>query len=106
MLSELLASECLDADKRTGRPQSLLPEEKARLVQLVRENWTTRRLSLVDIQCQAQLGHVGLSTIHRALTEAGIKAYVEEFKFILSQDNMVVREVGFYKLPAWSYILS
>lgn len=95
-LSELLAPECLDADKRNGRPQKLSPDEKARLVQHVCESWATRRMSLVDIQCWARLGHAGLSTIHRALAEAGIKAYIEEFKFILSEDNMVVRYVGLY----------
>ena len=34
-LFELLAAECLDADQREGRPQKLLQEEKARLLQLV-----------------------------------------------------------------------
>ena len=93
MLSELLAPEWLDADKRTGRPNRLSPAEKARLVNLVRQSWTTRRMSLVDMQCHASLGHASLATLYRALAEAGIKAYIEEFKFILDAENMLVRMV-------------
>lgn len=105
ILSELLAADCLDADRRPGRPQKLTNEEKALLVQLVRESWETRRMSLVDIQCRARLGHAGLSTLHRALTDAGIKAYIEEFKFILSEDNMVVRYVCFSSFTGTFLIL-
>ena len=50
-------------------------------------------MSLVNIQCQGRLGHVALSTIHLAFAKAGIKPYVEEFKFILNEENMLVRNV-------------
>ena len=92
-LSELLVSDCLDANKRSGRRQRLTAGEKARLILIVRESFDTRRMSLVNIQCRARLGHVALSTIHLALADAGIKAYVEEFKFILDEENMLVRYV-------------
>ena len=98
MLVQLLAPECLDADKRIGRPQWLSPAEKARLIEFVRESWDTRRMSIVDIQCRAGLGHASRTTIHKALAEAGIKAYIEEFKFILDEDNMLARYVYFYYL--------
>src|SRR5205085_1029809 len=93
MLLELLTLECLDANRNIGRPQRLLPEEKEWLILLVRESWATRRISLVEMQRQAGLGHAGHSTILRALAEAGIKTYVEEFKFILDEDNMLVHYI-------------
>lgn len=97
-LLDLLVLECLDANKRVGRPHRLSMVEKARLIMHVRESWVTRQTSLVEIQCQAQLGHASLTTIYRALAEAGIKAYVEEFKFILDEENMLVRKVNSYYL--------
>lgn len=93
LLLALLDTECLDANKRTGRPKRLLPEEKERLIQFVHKSWETRRMSIVDIQQRTGLGHACRSTIHNALAEAGIKAYVEEFKFILDEDNMLAQYV-------------
>ena len=105
-LSELLAPECLDADKRSGRPQRLLPGEKARLIEFVRESWDTRRMSIVDIQRRAGLGHASRSTIHKALAEAGIKAYIEEFKFILDEENMLARYVCISTVRECNYFTS
>lgn len=78
VLLEPLGSERLDADKRSGRSQKLTVEKKVRSIFFVRESFDIRQMSLANIQCRARLGRAALSTIHQALAEAGIKAYVEE----------------------------
>ena len=45
-------------------------------------------MKLIDIRREAVLSHVSDSTVMRALHEQGIKAYREEFKFILKDENM------------------
>lgn len=47
-------------------------------------------MALVDLQREAGLGHVCRTTVYSVLREAGIKAFVEEFKFILDDENMQV----------------
>ena len=41
----------------------------------------------VDLQLEANLGHVSRSTIYKTLRSFGYRAYVEEFKFILDEEN-------------------
>jgi len=55
-LAELLAAAA--PGKATGRPQALTEEEKDRLVATTKRDFETRRMSLVDLQCEAGLGHV------------------------------------------------
>lgn len=51
-------------------------------------------MTLTEIQCEAGLGHVSKSTVFKALKSQGIKAYVEEKKFILNEDNKKRRLVS------------
>jgi hypothetical protein len=68
-------------------------EDKKRLVEVVRHDWSTRHMTLIEIQNEAGLGHVSKATIIWTLHEKGLKAYVEEQKFILSSENKPVRLV-------------
>ncbi|KAA8896134.1 hypothetical protein FN846DRAFT_966290 [Sphaerosporella brunnea] len=79
-LSELLAA----AKPRvsTGRPQALSEQEK-------------------DILEVTGFNHVSLMTILNALHERGIKAYREEFKFILKPENKVQRLVYCQERKDW-----
>jgi hypothetical protein len=92
-LQELISQDALDPKKRTGRPQSLTEAEKDRLVATVKRDFKTRRMRLVDLRREAGLSHVSDTTVFRALQERGLKAYREEFKFILSEENKKIRLV-------------
>ncbi|RPA97195.1 hypothetical protein L873DRAFT_1771557 [Choiromyces venosus 120613-1] len=48
-------------------------------------------MRLVDIRRESGLSHVSDTTIWKALRERGIKAYREEFKFILKSENKLQR---------------
>ena len=90
---ELIASDVLDVTKRPGRPSILSAEDKDRLVAFVKRDFHTRRMKLVDIRREVGFGHVSDSTVYRALLERGMKAYREDFKFILTAENKLVRLV-------------
>jgi transposase len=92
-LQELISRDALDPKKRTGRPQSLTEAEKDRLVATVKRDFKTRRMRLVDLRREAGLSHVSDTTVFRALQERELKAYREEFKFILSEENKKIRLV-------------
>jgi len=98
-LLELIRAECLDSDARSGRPQALSEAEKDHLVATVKRNWGTRHMSLTEIQLEAVLGHVSRGAIFDTLRTRGIKAYVEECKFILDEDNKRRRVVSGTSLP-------
>jgi len=94
--TELSLVELLSAvvpDKQTGRPEALTEDEKDHLVATVKRDFETRRKSLVELQCEAGLGHVCLRTILRALNERGLKCCQEEFKFIRNTDKKARRLV-------------
>jgi hypothetical protein len=92
-LLDLLSADVLDADKRSGQPEILTKAEKDRLVATVKRDFKTRRMRLVDIRREARLSHVSDSTVFKALRERGLKAYKEEFKFILNAENKQIRLV-------------
>lgn len=73
----------------TGRPPKLTEADKDHLIEVV--NWETRHMSSVEIQQKAGLGHVATTTVLKALHERGIKAYREEYKFILKPENKTQR---------------
>lgn len=73
-----------DPSKIPGQPEALIGAEKDRLVAVVKRDVETRRMALVDLQCEAELGHVSPQTVLKALNERGIKCYREEFKSILN----------------------
>ena len=99
-LLELIDAKCLDADARTGRPQSLSNTEKEYLVSIVKRNWGTRHMTLTEIQLETGLGHVSRGTIFQTLQLRGIKAYVEECKFILNEENKQRRMVCYSSFHA------
>ena len=95
----LISADCLDPDARSGRPQVLSEAEKDHLVATAKRDWGTWHMTLAEIQQEAGLGHVSYSTVFRTLHSRGIKAYVEECKFILNEDNKKRRMVsasGYY----------
>jgi transposase len=100
-LQELIAAEVLDPKKRIGRPETLTEAEKDHLVATVKRDFKTRRMRLVDIRREAGLTHVSDTTVFRALHERKIKAYREEFKFILSSDNKQIRLVYCKEREHW-----
>ena len=93
-LCDLISAECLDADARSGRPQVLSKAEKDWLITTVRQSWATRHMSLVALQLETGLGHVSKATILQLLNSQGIKAYIEECKIILGEDNKKKRMVS------------
>lgn len=93
-LLELISKDCLDPDARSGRPKALSEEEKDQLVATVKRDFNTRRMKLVDLRREAELSHVCDTTVYNALYEHGIKAYQEEFKFILSPENKATHMVS------------
>jgi hypothetical protein len=50
-------------------------------------------MSLTELQLEAGLGHVSHGTIFNSLHSWEIKAYVEECKFILDEENKQQRVV-------------
>ena len=93
-LLELISADCLDSDARIGRTQALSEAEKDHLIATAQRDWGTRHMTLTEIQREAGLGHIGRGTIVRALQSRRIKAYVEECKFILNEDNKKRRMVS------------
>lgn len=91
---ELVSAKILDPNSRSGRPQALSTVEKDSLVTLVRRDFTTRRMTLVDLQREAGLSHVCITTIFNALGERGLGAYREQFKFILNPISKLKRLVS------------
>jgi len=61
------------------RPGALTETEKDHLV-ATQAKLETRTMSLVDLQCEAGLGHVSPQTILTALSERGISCCREELK--------------------------
>jgi transposase len=92
-LRELLSADVLNPNKRSGRPEVLTEEEKDRLVATVKRDFKTRRMRLVDLRREAGLSHVSDQTVLNALHERKLKAYREEFKFILTENNKKIRLV-------------
>jgi transposase len=72
-LSELLAA--AKPGISTGRPPCLTEEDKDHLVSVVKRDWTTKHMSLIEIQEEAGFGNVSTATVLKALHEQGIKAY-------------------------------
>ena len=101
-LLQLLSSKCLDFKPRSGRPAALTEVEKDHLVHTVKRNFTTRRMTLVDIRRESGLSHVSDSTVWKALNQRGIKAYREEFKFILKPENKVLRLAYCNERKSWT----
>ena len=92
-LLDLLAASNLDSRRRSGRPQALSEAEKDHLVATVKRDFRTRRMFLVDLRREAGLSHVCNTTVWSALRERGIRAYREQFKFILTTENKKIRLV-------------
>jgi hypothetical protein len=88
-LTELLAAAA--PDKPPGQRPKLSQADKDRLISVVKRNWETRHMSLVELQLEAGLSHVSPSTVLKALNERGIKSYREEWKFILKPEDKVNR---------------
>ena len=82
-LLDLLSAEYLNSDARSGRPQVLSEMEKDYLVAVAKRDWGMRHMTREEVQLEANLGHIGCSTILRTLYSRGVKAYVEEFKLYL-----------------------
>ena len=100
-LLDLLAAGNLDSRPRSGRPQALSEAEKDHLVATVKRDFRTRRMVLVDLRREAGLSHVCNTTVWNALRERGIKAYREQFKFILTTHNKKIRLVRGLSLCNW-----
>ena len=98
--AQLISSGNLDPAARSGRPNILTSEDIDHLV-AVKRDFTTRRMSLVDLRREAGLSHVSDSTIWKALSFRGIKAYREQFKFILKEDNKRVRLIYCEERKDW-----
>ena len=90
-LLELISAKVLDPNARSGRPAALT---EYRLVAFVKQNFTTRRMKLVDIRQEAGLSHVCNGTVFNALVERGLGAYREEFEFILNPECNAKRLVS------------
>ena len=93
-LQELIASSALDPNPRPGRPRLLSEEDKDRLVEFVKKDFDSRRLTLHNLRREAGFSHISDSTVYRGLSEQGIYAYHEEFKIILKEENKKKRLVG------------
>ena len=93
-LLDLIAADVLDPNSRPGRPTVLTLNDKKHLLKTVKRSFSTRRMRVVDLRREASLSHVSDSTILRALHELGLKAYCEEFKFILTAENKAQRMVS------------
>jgi transposase len=72
------------------------------LVAIIKQDFNSRRMRLIEIQQAAGLGHVSTCTVWSALHKRGIKAYVEEFKFILTGENKEVRLKWCEKRKDWT----
>jgi len=97
---ELISAKILYPNTRSGRLQALTAAEKDSLVLLVRRDFTTLRMKLIDIQREAGLSHVCSVTIFNALVERGLGVYREQFKFILnpiSKQKRLVSEFLLFK---------
>ena len=92
-LIELLSRDCLNTNARSGRPPSLTVLEKKTFVNMAKRDFQSRRMRIIDLQREAGVGRVSQTTALKALHENGIKAYREDFKFILSTENKTVRKV-------------
>ncbi|RPB04331.1 hypothetical protein L873DRAFT_1840425 [Choiromyces venosus 120613-1] len=88
---DLISEKSIDSKPHSGRPAALLTEEKDALVEFIKQDFTTCRMRLVDIRRESGLSHVSDTTVWKALREQGIKAYREEFKFILKSENKLQR---------------
>ncbi|KAG0125456.1 hypothetical protein HOY82DRAFT_616511 [Tuber indicum] len=98
---KLISAKILNRNKRSGRPQALSTTEKDILSSLVRRDFTTRRMKLVDLQQEAGLGHVCLTTVFNALAERGLGAYQEQFKYILNPISKLKRLAYCQSRQAW-----
>ncbi|RPA95803.1 hypothetical protein L873DRAFT_1812348, partial [Choiromyces venosus 120613-1] len=90
-LLDLINSAALDPDARSGHPKVLGEVEIDRLVEFVKRDFVTRRMGLRDIQRESGFSHVSDTIIFKALSQRGIHAYREIFKFILNADNKLKR---------------
>ena len=93
-LLDLISAECLNSDARSSRPQVLSEMEKDYLVAVAKRDWGLLEITREEVQREASLGHVERSTILRTLYFWGVKACVEECKFILDEDNKKRRVVS------------
>ena len=93
-LPELIASSNLDANPRSGRPSLLNNKAKDKLIEFVKKNFETRRMTIQDIGREDGFAHVSDTTIYRALLDRGIRAYHEEFKIILKEEKKKKRLVS------------
>ncbi|RPB00568.1 hypothetical protein L873DRAFT_1897545 [Choiromyces venosus 120613-1] len=101
-LMELISASVLDSDPHSGRPSSLSESDKDKFVKLVKKDFITRRMTLCDIQREADLSHMCKTTVFRALQERGIGMYPEVFKFILSKENQKKRLAGWWPAEQWA----
>jgi hypothetical protein len=83
-----------DPGAHAGRPQVLSKEDIDHLVATTKRDWGSRHMTLIELQLEAGLGRVSKSTVYKALKSRGIKAYVDEKKFILNEDNKKRRVVS------------
>ena len=93
--------ECLSLEEKEEEEEEEIPLLVLNLISAdcLERDWGTRHMTLAEIQREAGLGHVSYSTVFRALHSRGIKAYVEECKFILNEHNKKRRMVsasGYY----------
>jgi len=104
---DLISAKSIDSKQRSGWPQALSESEKDSLVEFIKQDFTRRQMSLVDIRRESGLSHVSDTTFWKALKQRGIKAYREKFKFILKSENKLRRlcqclERRSWKQTAWS----
>lgn len=92
LITELICS--VNPNKRTGRKKKLSTAELDNLVATAKRDWGTRHMTLRDLQLEAGLGHVSRSLVHTTLLSKGIHSYIEEKKFILSEENKKRRMVS------------
>ncbi|KAA8913099.1 hypothetical protein FN846DRAFT_886784 [Sphaerosporella brunnea] len=100
-LGELLAAS--KPGVPTGRPPKLTEVDKDELVAIVKRDWATRHMSLVEIKQTAgpRFENVSETIILAALHERGIKAYREDFKFILKAEDKLQRLVYCQERKDW-----
>ena len=82
-LHRLIAPEALRAAYCCGGPKSLSEGQKEALKSLVKQDWATRRMTVMDMKGLA----LSKCTIQKGLQEKGLRSYREQWKFILDEEN-------------------
>ncbi|KAF8539363.1 hypothetical protein BDD12DRAFT_882475 [Trichophaea hybrida] len=90
-LLDLIWYHCLDSNAQSGRSPHLIQKEPDNLITTVKMNCTTQRMCLEDHRSNPGLTHISNTTVYNAPHAAGIKAYQEEFKFILTTEGLQTR---------------